>query len=239
MNRIAFISILIAIQLWPPALAMAQETSGSAVASVERPLEITAPLGGDIVWQGQFIVVQWSGAKGEDNVTIRLMRGSKSIGPKKNCPDNGSCQFRIPATAMTGDYQLVISHPQGDVTSKTFFVKRAPSSAVHAAAMQLLPGREIGPAVADQKIDRGQRLSLRWEAGGEDERVTIRLMMDTVTVKVKTEVPNTGKKNFQIPRFASLGNYHFRLNGPQGELVTRPFEVKRPSWWLSALFSMF
>lgn len=211
----------------------------SGATKQQLPVEIVAPIAGDIVWQGQFIVVQWKGSTGEEKVSLRLRKGTRFVGPKKNCPDNGTCQLRIPPVARTGEYQVVMTTDGGEVASRSFFVKAAPSSAVQAAAVQLLPNRELSGSAGGQQIDRGQRLSLRWDSGDSDLNVVIRLMSDTAMVKMKTAVPNDGKQAFQIPRFAPLGTYYFKLTGPQGELLSRPFTVKRPAWWLSALFNKF
>lgn len=236
MNRPLSINIvLIALALLVQG-AYGQQPGGT---KPQLPVEITAPVGGDIVWQGQFIIVQWSGSSGEEKVSLRLRKGTKFVGPKKSCPDTGNCQLRVPLAARTGEYQIVLTADTGETSSKSFFVKAAPSSAVSAAAVQLLPNRQISTSTSDQRIDRGQRLSLRWDSGDSDLNVVIRLMSDTASVKVKEDVPNDGKQNFQIPRFAPLGTYYFKLTGPQGELLSRQFVVKRPSWWLSALFSKF
>lgn len=78
-------------------------------------------------------------------------------------------------------------------------------------------------------VRRRKYMRVRWTGDLTDATVQIQLMRGTTLVQNLGRVKNDGSFLFKISRKMPLGEYQIRLVTSQGEVYSKPFEVKKPT----------
>lgn len=80
-----------------------------------------------------------------------------------------------------------------------------------------------------QVVRRGKSIEVKWTGGSKKEEIELQLTRGSDLHRSIEKVPNTGNYKIKISGEEPLGEYQVRLLSLQGEVFSKPFEVKKPT----------
>ncbi len=173
-----------------------------------QKITVTNPHSGSTWYKGQAYTIKWTKSGAMDSkVKIRLFQGGRKIlDITNNTANNGSYNWKVPATLADGNYIIRVKTVDNHVfdDSDSFIITK-----------KVATSRKITityPHSGDKWV-KGMGYKIKWtKSGGMNPNVKIELYQgSTKVLSITNNTPNNGYYNWQIPRSLPDGFYTLKI----------------------------